>query len=136
LTLSAIHLDCSHETSSNTLAYALSLLAIYPEEQDKLFAEIVEVSPDLDAELPYSLYPQFKRATAIVNETLRLFPVAYLIPKMVAAQHGRGGAEVPTTERGPLGGKPVWLPDGAKINVDVLSVHHDREWLDRQACSG
>lgn len=116
----------SHETSSHTLTYCLGLLAIYPEEQERLHQEISEICPDPEAEIPFSLYGQFLRAQAIINESLRLYPVVLGIPKEVRSDED---AVVPTSERGPLKGEPILIPKGTKILVDVLGVHHDRKKL-------
>jgi cytochrome P450 len=98
-------------------------LAVYPEEQERLYQEVCEICPDLEAEMPYSLYNQFIRAQAIVNESLRMYPVVQGIPKMVDSAED---VVVPTTERGPLKGEPIVIPKGTYIFLDVMAVHHDR----------
>lgn len=63
-----------HETTAHTLAFAFALLALYPEEQEKLCQESKEVFHS-DTEYPgYVAYGQLVRALACFHETLRVFP--------------------------------------------------------------
>lgn len=59
---------------AHTLAFALGLLALYPDEQEALFAEVQAIEPDPEADIPYRSYPKFAHAQAILQETLRLYP--------------------------------------------------------------
>ena len=74
--------------------------------------------------MPFSLYSQFTRAQAIINEALRMYPVVLGIPKMVDPS---ADAVIPTSERGPLKGEPIVVPAGTYIFLDTLGVHHDRK---------
>ena len=58
----------------HTLAFAMGLLALYPDEQEKLFKEIQDIEPDPEADIPYRSYPKFARAMAVLQETLRMYP--------------------------------------------------------------
>lgn len=120
-----IFLVAGHETSAHTLAFVMGLLAIYPEEQEKFYQQITEIVPNPDADIPYSDSPLFTRAMAILYETLRLYPSVISIPKSVTAAHD---ALLPCSERGPGGGTgKVFIPRGAHVNLDVQSLHRDRE---------
>jgi cytochrome P450 len=66
-----------HETSSNTLVWAFSLLAQYENEYKKLALELqaqLDGQPPTLADLPKLAYTDW-----VMNETLRLYPPAYLI---------------------------------------------------------
>ncbi len=69
-----------HETTATALFWSLYLLALDPETQDKLAAEVREVTAhgclDLD---------RLKFTRAVVDETMRLYPPAFLIARAAAA---------------------------------------------------
>lgn len=123
--------DCDSNTATvsaaaHTLAFALGLLAIYPDEQEKLYQQIVEINPVPDAEVPYTDYTLYTRALAIVYETLRLYPAVIGIPKAVTAA---SDTLLPVSERGPGGNESgkMFVPRGTHMSLDVQSLHHDRE---------
>ena len=118
-----IFLVAGHETSAHTLAFALGLLALHPEEQERLHASIVEHHPYRDSDIPYADYPLFTRALAVFYETLRMYPSVIGIPKRLTAEHD---AVLPCSERGPGGATNVFVPKGTYISLDVQSLHHDR----------
>jgi cytochrome P450 len=69
-----------HETTATALFWSLYLLALDPETQDKLAAEVREVTAhgclDLD---------RLRFTRAVVDETMRLYPPAFLIARAAAA---------------------------------------------------
>lgn len=74
-----------HDTTANTLAYAISLLAIHSEYQTWLAEELDHVLDPEKAADYESTYPRLKRCQAIMYETLRLYgPVTY-IPRDASA---------------------------------------------------
>ncbi|KAF5370348.1 hypothetical protein D9758_006940 [Tetrapyrgos nigripes] len=78
-----IFLLAGHETTAHTIGYALTLLALYQDEQEKLFLHIMSVIPD--GQLPrYEDLPLLTRSMAVMQEALRLFPPVIMIPKMSA----------------------------------------------------
>ncbi|KAF8494809.1 cytochrome P450 [Gautieria morchelliformis] len=75
-----IFLIAGHETSANTLCFALGLLAIEQEEQEILYQQIISLVPTNDN----PTYEQMSALTyplAVLYETLRLFPSVPVIPK-------------------------------------------------------
>jgi cytochrome P450 len=68
------------DTSSNTLAVISHNLAMHPDVQEKLYAEIEAICGgglDDDDEPPsYEQLNQLKYAEAVVKESLRLCPIA------------------------------------------------------------
>ncbi|KAG8729773.1 hypothetical protein FRC11_008043, partial [Ceratobasidium sp. 423] len=69
-----------HETSAHTFAIILSLLALYPEVQDKLVKQIQKLEQE-HGDLAYSHIQLLTYAMAVVYETLRLFPMVAIMPK-------------------------------------------------------
>ena len=71
----AIFFLAGHETSASTLAWALYLMALYPEWQEKLAAEaqVLEASD-------FSVMSKLRLSRDVFRETLRLYPP---VPRMV-----------------------------------------------------
>lgn len=68
-----------HETTANTLTWALTLLSRYPAARDRLVAEVDEVVGDRDpqaADMESLVWTQ-----AVVSETMRLYPPAWTIER-------------------------------------------------------
>ncbi|MEL6410406.1 MAG: cytochrome P450 [Pseudomonadota bacterium] len=74
----AIFFLAGHETSASALAWALYLLAMYPEWQARLADEAQEVFAQ--EEMPFSDMARLKVARDVFRETLRLYPP---VPMMV-----------------------------------------------------
>ncbi len=68
----AIFFLAGHETSAAVLAWALYLLALYPEWQDKLAQEAVSAfDPD---KIYFSTLSKLRQSRAVFRETMRLYP--------------------------------------------------------------
>ncbi len=100
-----------HETTANALSWALHLLATHPEVQATLAAEVATI-PD-GRPVGVDDLPALVCTKAVLDETLRLFPPAWITTREVAT---------PTTIAG------VDLPVGAQVLVSPLLVHHDERW--------
>ncbi|MEV8532049.1 cytochrome P450 [Streptomyces sp. NPDC051211] len=109
-----VFLLAGHETTATSLAFALHLLALHPEQQDRARAEVSRVlgdrppeAADLDR-LPY--------LTQVLKEAMRLYPAAPVI----------GRRSVAATE---IGGHTV--PAGADVILAPWVTHrHPRYWPD------
>jgi len=109
-------LFAGHETSALALTYAVLCLAQHPEEADRLRAEYDEV---LDADRPTLADLGALDATErVIQETLRLYPPAYVIFRE-------------TTDPVEVGG--YRLPEGRKLTLPQFRLHRDdRFWDDPQ----
>ncbi|ESK89553.1 cytochrome p450 [Moniliophthora roreri MCA 2997] len=119
-----IFLLAGHETSSHTLCFAFALLALYEDEQEKLYEDIMSVCPD---GIPtYDDMPKLTRSMAVIYETLRLFPSVVGVPKRAAEDTSftlsrRDGKET----------KDIAVPKGTEIVVHTTGVHYNpRYWKD------
>jgi cytochrome P450 len=78
-----------HETTATALFWALYLLALDPANQDKLAAEVkglpANVTPDLD---------RLKFTRAVLDETMRLYPPAFLLARAAKAADTVAGLPV------------------------------------------
>lgn len=65
-----------HETTANALTFTLALLAKYPEVQEKILQEIVEIESQTD-----DVVEQLQKmayTNAVINESIRLYPPAWI----------------------------------------------------------
>ncbi|GJE85499.1 cytochrome P450 [Phanerochaete sordida] len=119
-----IFLIAGHETSGHTLCYALALLALYPDEQEKLYQHIRTIQPP--GELPrYEDLRNYTYAQDILSETLRMYPSVVGIPKIAADD-----TVVQTTN---AAGETVdvFIPKGADIVFDTPGLHYNpKYWSD------
>ncbi|EEW23998.1 cytochrome P450 [Rhodobacter ferrooxidans] len=108
----AIFFLAGHETSASALAWALYLLALYPEWQDRLAAEADEM---IGPEIPYfSIVNKLRVARAVFREAMRLYPP---VPMMVRE------STCPETFRGRD------IAPGAQIVISPWHLHrHERIW--------
>ncbi|KAI3602256.1 cytochrome p450 [Moniliophthora roreri] len=111
-------------TASHTLSFAFALLALYQDEQEKLYQHILSVCPK---EIPtYDDAPKLTRSLAVIYETLRLFPSAIVIPKETSEDTSfrlsrSDGKEV----------KNIALAKGTQIILHSHGVHYNpRYWKD------
>jgi unspecific monooxygenase len=78
-----------HETTATALFWSLYLLALDPATQDELAAEVraapSNAAPELD---------RLKFTRAVIDETLRLYPPAFLIARAAAASDAIAGMPV------------------------------------------
>ncbi|KAL4448043.1 hypothetical protein ABPG75_005262 [Micractinium tetrahymenae] len=102
-----------YETTANLLSYCIYLLALHPEHEAKVLAEVdafgrerTPTAADLEASFPHT--------QAVIHEALRLYPPAPLVIREPPA----GGME--------LGG--VWVPGDAKMQVPIFSMHRNPRW--------
>jgi cytochrome P450 len=68
-----------HETTANTLSWALTLLSRYPAARDRMAAEVGEVLGDRDPRADDVDALQWTQA--VVNETMRLYPPAWTVER-------------------------------------------------------
>ena len=82
-----------HETTAAALFWTLYLLARHPGEQERLAAEIAPLglTPDNAADL----LPELVRTRAVVDESLRLYPPAFVIVRQALHDDEAGGVPVP-----------------------------------------
>ena len=106
----AIFFLAGHETSASALAWALYLLALYPEWQDKVAAEAAALGETPE----FSDMSKLPLTRDVFRETLRLYPP---VPMMVRE------AACPETFRNRV------VPKGSQIVLSPWHLHrHERLW--------
>ncbi|KAI1471097.1 putative cytochrome P450 [Daldinia caldariorum] len=115
-----------HDTTANTLAFGMLLLAAHPDAQEWLAAEIMFVTGDSPIEmLDYKdLFPKLKRCRAVLYETLRLYPPVPALPSITS--HGMQTLNV--------GEQTLNIPEGVNLTVNLRAMQmHPQHWPDGEA---
>uniref|UniRef100_A0ACD6AHG0 Uncharacterized protein n=1 Tax=Avena sativa TaxID=4498 RepID=A0ACD6AHG0_AVESA len=99
-----------HETSALLLTWAIMLLATHPEWQNKARAEVAHVCAGAPPAADH--LPKLTVLQMVINETLRLYPPATLLPRM-AFEDITLGSE-------------LRVPKGASVWIPILAIHHDQ----------
>lgn len=103
-----------HETVASALTWAWHLLAENPDALARLRAEVDAVSPG--GSPSYADVPRLPYAAAVMDETLRLFPPAWLVTRRAREADELAGVE---------------LAEGALVIVSPWLVHrHPSAWPD------
>ncbi|MDQ2092657.1 cytochrome P450 [Rhodalgimonas zhirmunskyi] len=108
----AIFFLAGHETSASALAWALYLLALYPEWQDRLAEEAErEINPE---NIYFSTISKLKLSRDVFREALRLYPpVPMMVREATCPEHFRNRD----------------VPKGSQIVLSPWHLHrHERLW--------
>ncbi|KNE55781.1 hypothetical protein AMAG_01655 [Allomyces macrogynus ATCC 38327] len=115
-----------HDTTANALCYAIYLLGLHPEVQEKARAEVLKVMElDEDAtsvrarDAPYptnAQQTQLHYVTQVIKETMRLFPSVGQIP------FRRATRDVQLASNG------MTLPRGTMAIVDIVALQRSPRW--------
>jgi len=102
-----------YETTAITIANVCYLLVKYPEEQEKLVDEIVEVC-DAEGDITYEQTGKLKRLEAFLLETLRLFPPVITMVARLSNEEFKIGQYT--------------VPKGTRVQASVIEVHMNGEY--------
>lgn len=97
-----------HETTSNALAWTLYLLSHNPGWQEKAYNEVYHKGEDFNP----GDFKDTSIVQAILNESMRLYPPAWIIDRI----------SKDTDEVGEL-----LIPAGSRIFIDLYGLHHDHD---------
>ncbi|KAG6356244.1 hypothetical protein INS49_015631 [Diaporthe citri] len=114
-----------HDTTANTLAFAMLLLAANPDVQDWLAEEITSVTQDTssDAWDYRQLFPQLKRCRAVVYEVLRMYPPVPALPSITS-----NGTQMLKS-----GDRTLVIPQGTNLTVNLRAMQmHPQYWPDAE----
>ncbi|KAL3619007.1 hypothetical protein CASFOL_037235 [Castilleja foliolosa] len=99
-----------HETTALLLTWTMMLLATNPTWQEKVRAEVKLVCKDSDPAVEH--LSKLTLLNMVINESLRLYPPASLLPRMAFEDFKLGGLNIPK-------GLSIWIP--------VLAIHHSED---------
>ena len=71
------------ETSALTLATTVLALAMFPDFQNNVFEEVLEVMPDKNQSIEYEELQKLEYTEMTLKETLRLMPITHLLGRNV-----------------------------------------------------
>ncbi|XVE68645.1 hypothetical protein DITRI_Ditri09bG0085300 [Diplodiscus trichospermus] len=91
----------AYENGAVPAIWTLMLLALYPEWQDKVRAEVLEIC---GGQLPsFNMLPKMKTLTMVIHESLRLYPLGCMLTREAVEDTKFGGIHVPK-------GVSIWVP--------------------------
>ncbi|TCD65735.1 hypothetical protein EIP91_002264 [Steccherinum ochraceum] len=116
-----IFLAAGHETTAHSLCFTFGLLALYQDEQERAYQEIIKAIPD-GRDPTFHDLPSLSYVEAVINETLRMYPAVISLPKLCAED-----TTVPmTSSSGETHMIPI--PAGATVHVHVLGLHYNPKY--------
>ncbi|KIJ46886.1 hypothetical protein M422DRAFT_29073 [Sphaerobolus stellatus SS14] len=119
-----IFLFAGHETTAHTLCCALGLLALYQDEQEKLYQQVTSLFP-ADGSIPsHEIMNALTYPLAIFYETLRLFPPVASIPKCASKDTNLRLVK----PDGSIGTLPVLK--GTVVNLNIFGIHYNPRYWD------
>ncbi|KAJ7364007.1 cytochrome P450 monooxygenase [Mycena albidolilacea] len=112
------------DTTAATITFLTYCLATHPAILTRLRAEILAQLGDI--RIPtFEDIKQMKLLRAAINETLRLFPP---VPGNV-----RSAVKATTLPPDTPGGKPYYIPKGAKVPFSIMAMHKSKEYWGEDA---
>ncbi|KAL0570941.1 hypothetical protein V5O48_011025 [Marasmius crinis-equi] len=120
-----VMLFAGHETTANTLAVTLALLAVNPAAQDEVLEQIIDVV-GWDRDPTFDDYHNLNKVLAAFFEALRLFPPAYIMLRKATDDHV---LDIPNP-RGQEGTQPLPVPKGFLAVVDMVGIHRNPRYFD------
>ncbi|KAK7799769.1 hypothetical protein U0070_022635 [Myodes glareolus] len=101
-----------HETTSTTLSFIMYTLATHPDVQKKLQNEIDSVLPN-KAPATYEALVKLEYLDMVLNETMRLYAIAYRINRV-----SKKDAEI----------NGVFIPKGTRVCIPIFVLHRDPKY--------
>jgi len=120
-----VFLLAGYESTAHTLCFTFALLALYPDEQERLYQQIKDIMTDPNGIPTYEDMNRFTRAMAALYETLRMFTPVPAITKEAAE-------DTSFTVNNVDGGKTTFpVPSGTEIQLHLPGLHYNpKYWKD------
>ncbi|KDQ08636.1 hypothetical protein BOTBODRAFT_37788 [Botryobasidium botryosum FD-172 SS1] len=115
-----IMLFAGHETTARTLNSLLSLLALYQDEQDKVYQEIKQILPD-GRDPTFEDFESFTQIRNCIQEAMRLYPPFVALDREVMKDVQLGVTNKVTGEKE----HSVVIKKGTHIVVNLLGIHYN-----------
>lgn len=110
------------ETTSSLMCFAAHELALNPEIQRTLRSEIDETLKDCNGEVTYEALNEMKYLDAVINETLRMYPI---IP--ITDRQSLKSFELPPALPGL---KPFQLKEGSHVWIPIYGIQRDPKYFE------
>lgn len=105
-----------YDTIATTLAFATYQLALNPEVQDRLRAEVDEALIDTGGEMTYDSIQSMKYLDNVISETVRMYPPAIKLERLALSDYK-------------LGDTGITIPKGMLVSTPVYAMHRDPEFF-------
>ncbi|PVF98541.1 cytochrome P450 [Serendipita vermifera] len=120
-----IFLFAGHETTAHTLGFALVMLSVHQDHQQKLFEELRKMVPS-GGSPTYADIVRWSSGLALIYEVLRLYPSVPGFPKTVAEDTvlhttSTDGKNTPIT---------IPIPKDTRFVIDVIGIHYNPKYWD------
>ncbi|WP_433733996.1 cytochrome P450 [Nocardia sp. CA-129566] len=110
-------LVAGHESPANALSWACQLLATHPEAEAALAAEVRQVLGERPP--TFADVKQLRYCRMVIEESMRLYPPAWIVERTPIADDEIGGYRVPA---------------GARVTLCMYHIHRDKRlWDDPEA---
>nr|WCC58119.1 cytochrome P450 [Pharsalia antennata] len=110
-----VFLIAGTDTSGTTTCFLFEIFGLYPEIQQKVYEEVIDVLGE-DRLVEASDLPKLKYLERVIKETLRLFPVAVYFLRTVGEDVDLG---------------KYTLPEGSSVLFSSVNIHRDpKHWPD------
>ena len=110
------------DTIASQTSIIAHLLAENPDVQERLQQEIDETLKNNNGELTYDAMHEMKYLDAVMNETLRLYPIGSFIDRMYVKDF-----ELPPARPGD---KPFIVKAGMNVWIPVSAIHQDPKYYE------
>ncbi|XP_069690203.1 cytochrome P450 6j1-like [Periplaneta americana] len=114
-----IFMAAGFETTSSTMSFLLYELALQPELQHRLRAEMRTVLAKHRGEITYDAIQEMTYLDMVLSETLRKYPVLPLLDRMCINDY-----KLPH----PSGKGTLTLPEGTGVYIPILGIHKDPKY--------
>ncbi|XP_054713938.1 cytochrome P450 3A2-like [Uloborus diversus] len=105
-----------YDTTASTLSFASYLLAINPDAQERLIAEIDEVLKASNGEITYESIQEMKCLDNVISETLRLYSPAVRLERIAEQDYV-------------LGDTGITIPKDMIVTIPISAMHMDPEFF-------
>lgn len=99
------------ETSASAVSFAILMIAMHQEIQEEAFEELRSIYVSQDEETTFKHIQKLHVLDRILKESMRLFPIGYLIGRTPTA-------DIPLSS--------CVIPKGIKITILIFSMHRVR----------
>ncbi|CAG2178513.1 unnamed protein product, partial [Oppiella nova] len=107
-----LFLIAGYESSATTLAMCLYNIAKHPDVQQKLYEEITKFNEQKPNADPYEAFFALKYMDAVIDETLRLFPVAIFLERAPSEDYE-------------LKGTGITIKKDHVVHIPTYAIHRD-----------
>ncbi|PRD21810.1 UNVERIFIED_CONTAM: Cytochrome P450 3A8 [Trichonephila clavipes] len=104
------------ETTASTLAFVSFYLALNPDVQDKLVAEIDETVKAGNSELTYEAIQNMKYLDNVISETLRINPPSARLERVASEDYK-------------LGDTGIVIPKHTIVTIPIYAIHRDPKYF-------